>query len=285
MEAVIKEIMELVNTVQKNRVCAEMSPSNKDHFNGLAQEASTTIVARLHAALQCQGCEVPKDGVYQISEPSHSMSMYASKDDMLKAVMAENEQLKAQLAEPHPLHQHLLHMLGAKSHEEAGGIIAKLHACQLAAAQQGVQPESKAIAEIVSASHDEAEFGERAVHFLRDFNHLEYGTKLYAHPTKQGVAEDGMYYLQDARWSAMVGNCPSFWREGGNGYTTNLDEAGRFTFEDAMAQHRCRETDLPWLCAEVDKLRHPTIDCQYMPRSWDEQRAAIAAQAKQGEQQ
>lgn len=30
--------------------------------------------------------------------PSHSMSQYASKDDMLKAVMAENEGLKAQLA-------------------------------------------------------------------------------------------------------------------------------------------------------------------------------------------
>ena len=88
---------------------------------------------------------------------------------------------------------------------------------------------------------------------------------------------DGMYYLQDARHCAMVGNCPSFWRPGGNGYTTNLDEAERFTFEDAMKQHRCRETDLPWLCSEVDKLRRPTVDCQYMPRSWDAQRESIAA--------
>ena len=88
---------------------------------------------------------------------------------------------------------------------------------------------------------------------------------------------DGMYYLQDARWSAMVGNCPSWWRSDGNGYTTNLDEAARFTFADAMTQHRCRETDLPWLCSEMDKLRRTTVDCQYMPRSWDDQRAAIAA--------
>ena len=96
------------------------------------------------------------------------------------------------------------------------------------------------------------------------------------------VDTDGMYYLQDARWSAMVGTCPSFWRPDGNGYTTNLDEAARFTFAEAMAQHRCRDTDLPWLCAEVDKLRRATVDCQYMPRSWDDQRAAIAAQAAQG---
>jgi len=102
---------------------------------------------------------------------------------------------------------------------------------------------------------------------------------VYTHPTQQGLAEAGMYYLQDARWSGMVGNCPSFWRPDGNGYTTNLDEAGRFTHEEAMAQHRSRSTDLPWLCSEVDKLRHPTVDVQHMPRSWDAQRAALAAQA------
>ena len=102
-----------------------------------------------------------------------------------------------------------------------------------------------------------------------------------AEPAAQGLEADGMYYLQDARHHAMVGNCPSFWREGG-GYTTNLDEAEHFTLEAAIKQHKCRETDLPWLCSEVDKLRRPTVDCQYMPRSWDTQRAALAAQAKQG---
>lgn len=98
--------------------------------------------------------------------------------------------------------------------------------------------------------------------------------------TPQARDVDGIYYLQDARWSAMVENCPSFWRLGG-GYTTSLDDAERFTLEAAMKQHKCRETDLPWLCSELDKLRRPTIDCQYMPRSWDDQRAAIAAQAAQ----
>ena len=102
-----------------------------------------------------------------------------------------------------------------------------------------------------------------------------------AEPTQVVEAQD-LYYLQDARHHAMVGNCPSFWREGGGYTTTNLDEAERFTLDAAMKQHKCRETDLPWLCYEVDKLRRPTVDCQYMPRSWDAQRAALAAQAKQG---
>lgn len=105
---------------------------------------------------------------------------------------------------------------------------------------------------------------------------------LYTQTAQQMPADNGMYYLQDARWSGMVGNCPSFWRPDGSGYTTNLDEAGRFTHEEAMAQHRSRSTDLPWLCSEVDKLRRPTVDFQHMPRSWDAQRAALAAQAKQG---
>lgn len=118
--------------------------------------------------------------------------------------------------------------------------------------------------------------------------HYDY-VELYTAPQAQADARDadGMYYLQDARWSAMVGNCPSWWRPDGEGYTTNLDEAARFTFAEAMAQHRCRDTDLPWLCSEVDKLRRPTVDCQYMPRSWGEQRVQIHAQAaaKEGVQQ
>lgn len=66
------------------------------HHVEVTSEAKALVSVR--QALQCQGCDVPKDGVYQISEPSHSMSQYASKDDMLRAVMAENERLKAQLA-------------------------------------------------------------------------------------------------------------------------------------------------------------------------------------------
>lgn len=59
---------------------------------------------------------------------------------------------------------------------------------QLMAEQERIAAQG-AIAEIVSASHDDAEFGERSIQFLRDFQHLEYGTKLYAIPSLQGDAE------------------------------------------------------------------------------------------------
>lgn len=49
------------------------------HHVEVTSEAKALVSVR--QALQCQGCDVPKDGVYQISEPSHSMSQYASKDD------------------------------------------------------------------------------------------------------------------------------------------------------------------------------------------------------------
>ena len=50
--------------------------------------------AAFEAGQKCQGCSVPPNGLHQIAEPSHSMSQYASKDDMLRAALAENERLK-----------------------------------------------------------------------------------------------------------------------------------------------------------------------------------------------
>lgn len=85
-----------------------------------------------------------------------------------------------------------------------------------------------------------------------------------------------LYYLQDARHSSMVGNCPSWWRPDSCSYTTNLDEAARFTLEEALAIHRRRGTDVPWLCSEIDLLRRATIDHQYMPRSMEEQKKILA---------
>lgn len=83
-----------------------------------------------------------------------------------------------------------------------------------------------------------------------------------------------LYYLQDSRSSSYVGNCPSFWKKGG-GYTTNIDEAERMTFEKAMAQHAARDTDLPWLCSEVNAMRRATIDFQYFPRRFEDQRQLL----------
>ena len=86
-----------------------------------------------------------------------TMSQFASKDDLLAAQAARIAELESQLE-----------AIGA-------GGVEPLR-------KQAAAPQEEAIAEIVSASHDQAEFGERAINFLRDFQHLEYGTKLYPAP-------------------------------------------------------------------------------------------------------
>jgi hypothetical protein len=85
-----------------------------------------------------------------------------------------------------------------------------------------------------------------------------------AHQPAGDAADDGLYYLQDSR--SYVGNCPQWWCPDGRGYTTRLDEAWRMTKEQAEAQHRSRKTDIPWPCAVIDPLRHPTVDMQDMRR-------------------
>lgn len=60
-----------------------------------------------------------------------------------------------------------------------------------------------------------------------------------------------MYYIRDRR--SFVGNACLWWREGGKGYTTNLDDAGKFTEEDAHRIHRNRSTDEPIPCAVVER--------------------------------
>ena len=87
------------------------------------------------------------------------------------------------------------------------------------------------------------------------------------------VDDDGLYYLQDSR--SYVGNCPQWWAKDRAGYTSRLDEAHRFTFDEAMQQHRERDTDIPWPCAEIDALARRTVDHQHM-RSIREQRAKLS---------
>lgn len=67
------------------------------------------------------------------------------------------------------------------------------------------------------------------------------------------VDDEPRYYLQDT--SGYVGNCPLWWGLNSSGYTIDLRKAHRYTFEEAMKQHRCRGTDLPWLCSEIDQLQ------------------------------
>lgn len=91
---------------------------------------------------------------------------------------------------------------------------------------------------------------------------------LYAAPPAQAVdlGEERMFYIQDTR--QFVGNCPMWWGPNGSGYVTRLDEAGRYTEQEAVKQNRCRETDIPWPCAEIEAIARRTVDFQHMrPRA------------------
>jgi hypothetical protein len=93
-------------------------------------------------------------------------------------------------------------------------------------------------------------------------------------PKRESLTDfEPMYYLQDTR--GYVGNYPLWWVKNGNGYTTDLRKAEKYTLDDAMRQHRSRESDIPWLCSEIDAIQRPTVDVQDMPRSPVHQREVV----------
>lgn len=140
--------------------------------------------AAFEAGQKCQGCSVPQNGLHQIAEPSHSMSQYASKDDMLKAVMAENEQLRAQLAAAQPVFSHM--ELRADGSMGAGRAVAvdtmgrEMPSYNpIAAAQQGVQPFGYVNTQTGQFFKD--------VEPCRQNNEGHWRT-VYTHPTTQGMS-------------------------------------------------------------------------------------------------
>ncbi|MBH1529892.1 hypothetical protein I5T99_12595 [Stenotrophomonas maltophilia] len=87
------------------------------------------------------------------------------------------------------------------------------------------------------------------------------------------LVQPPMFYIQDTR--QFVGNCPVWWGPNGGGYVTRLDEAGRYTEQEAITQNRTRTSDIPWPCAEIDALARRTVDCQHM-RTRGERLAELA---------
>ena len=73
---------------------------------------------------------------------------------------------------------------------------------------------------------------------------------------------DQLFYLQDKR--SYVGNDILWWAKDGRGYTTDLSRAEVYTKEKALAQHKCRESDIPWPKEYVDKKTRPAVDMQYV---------------------
>lgn len=70
------------------------------------------------------------------------------------------------------------------------------------------------------------------------------------------------YYLQDSK--NTVGNDMLFWAKDGKGYTTDLSKAHVYTKDEAVSQHQCRETDIPWPKDYIDEKTRTTIDVQYV---------------------
>lgn len=71
-----------------------------------------------------------------------------------------------------------------------------------------------------------------------------------------------LFYLQDKR--SYVGNDILWWAKNGQGYTTDLSRAEVYTKDDAIAQHKCRETDVPWPKEYIDSKTRPAVDMQYV---------------------
>lgn len=69
------------------------------------------------------------------------------------------------------------------------------------------------------------------------------------------------YYLHNGQY---VGNAMLWWRQNGAGYTTNIDEAHKFTREEAYNYHRARKTDVPWNADHVDAKALKVADRQYL---------------------
>lgn len=75
------------------------------------------------------------------------------------------------------------------------------------------------------------------------------------------------YYIQNG----ITGNALAWWAKGSAGYTTDIDNAERFSAADAQRQVDCRpDEDRAYPCDLIDALEAPArktiIDCQYVKR-------------------
>lgn len=73
-----------------------------------------------------------------------------------------------------------------------------------------------------------------------------------------------LFYLRDTR--SNTGSNASFWAKKGS-YTTNLNDAEVLTEEDALRQHKSRETDLPVAVEFVTGKTRQRVDFQYLDAS------------------
>jgi hypothetical protein len=83
----------------------------------------------------------------------------------------------------------------------------------------------------------------------------------------RGLPEDEMYLVQDNR--QYVGNSVLWWALGGSGYTTNIDNAQRYTKFEVIEQFgKGRESDIIWLESHVLKAVKRHVDVQGLDRDF-----------------
>lgn len=70
------------------------------------------------------------------------------------------------------------------------------------------------------------------------------------------------FYLRDSR--SNVGSFLTFWGGGGNGYTSNLAKAHRYSREEAYRQHELRGSDIPVPADYVDSHAQLMVDVQLL---------------------
>lgn len=75
-----------------------------------------------------------------------------------------------------------------------------------------------------------------------------------------------LFYIQDTRRGATVGNCISFWALRDQGYTCNLDKAQKYNREEAERRCSNRSTDRMWPVELIDELAIRHVDHQHLPR-------------------
>lgn len=72
------------------------------------------------------------------------------------------------------------------------------------------------------------------------------------------------WYLQDKR--SYSGNAVMWWAKDKKGYTSDLNKAHVFTEEEAFAQAKERDTDVPWAKEYIDLHTQRTCDMQYIKK-------------------
>lgn len=76
------------------------------------------------------------------------------------------------------------------------------------------------------------------------------------------MAKEKLYYIQNG----YVGNAMLWWRENSRGYTTNINEAGRYPAEKMLGIINNRpDEDIAWECDYIDntpEIRKTVIESQ-----------------------